>query len=211
MLYAAVNDPTGFDRELVRSDLVTLRISPTDIIDHCIPQVARMLGEDWVNDRLSFARVSVASVRLYALCKSSGQEWDNLRMGGDCRTLLLATIDREDHIIGPAVLADQLRRRGHSVRLQSNATGASLAQLVARDNFDGVLISVATRDGLETAAKAIRELRLSGSDTVIALGGAVLNEDGIDKSKTGADVTTNDIDEALDAMSLDELSLRVAE
>lgn len=211
VLYAAVLDKVEFDSAGIKSDLAMLRISMTDIVDRCIPDVATMLGEDWVADRLSFARVTVASARLYSLCKSVGQEWDNVRGGVESRAILLATIGREDHIIGPAVLADQLRRRGHSVQLHSNANTQSLCEKLAQDQFDGLMISVATRHGLELARKAIRELRQEGADTVVVLGGAVLNEEGIDEQTTGADVTTNNIDEALDAIAGSDVEMRVAE
>ena len=211
VLYAAVLDKAPFDSDMVKSDLVTLRITMTDIVDQCIPHVAAMLGDDWVEDRLSWARVTMASARLYGLCKSVGQEWDNVQPTADSRTILLVTLDREDHIIGPAVLADQLRRRGHSVKLHSNASGHSVRERLEQDRFDGILMSVATRHGLESASKAIREIRKSGADTIVALGGAVLNEDGINVSSTGADLTTNDIDVALDAMLGDRIDLRVAE
>ncbi len=211
MLYAAVLDKVYFDSDAIKSDLAMLRISMTDIVDQCIPQVATMLGEDWVADRLSFARVTVASARLYSLCKSVGQEWDNVRTDIGSHAILLATIDREDHIIGPAVLADQLRRRGHSVQLHSNATAQSLGKKLAEGGFDGVLISVATRHGLELARKAITELKKDGAETIVALGGAVLNEDGINVQNTGADVTTNDLDEALDVMAGNDVEVKVAE
>ncbi len=211
VLYAAVLDKNEFNSNAIKSDLSLLRISMTDIVDQCIPQVATMLGEDWVADRLTFARVTVASARLYSLCKSVGQEWDNIRSSVSSRTVLLATIEREDHIIGPAVLADQLRRRGHSVQLHSNANARSLSEKLAQERFDGLMISVATSHGLELARKAIRELRQGGASTVVVLGGAVLNERGFDNRTTGADVTTNSIDEALDAISGSSIEMRVAE
>lgn len=211
ILYAAVTDNATFDRDQVGSDLAALHISRTDIIDLCIPHVAAMLGEDWTEDRLTFAAVTSASARLFGLCKSLGQDWDNIRPGMNARALLLATLDREHHIIGPAVLADQLRRRGHSVQLHTNASGSSIHERIAQDRFDGVLISVSTWRALESAAKAIKKIRTIDKTAFIVLGGAVLNEDGFDVSLTDADMTTNDLDAALDAMTGDDISLKVAE
>lgn len=211
VLYAAVTDSATFDRDQVEADLAALRIARPDIIDQCIPQVARALGDDWVTDRRSFAQVASASARLFGLCKSIGQSWDNIRPKLNTRALLLATLDRESHIIGPAVIADQLRRRGHSVQLHSNATEASLKERLAADRFDALLISVSTWHALESAIKAIKTLRKNSSDILIVLGGAILNENGFDVSVTGADVTTNDIDDALDAIMGEDIDLKVAE
>ncbi len=211
ILYAAVLDRTGFEQDQVVADLAALRISKTDIIDQCIPQTARTLGLDWVEDRLGFAEVTSASARLYGLCKSIGQNWDNLRPGLNMRNLLLTTMNRESHILGPAVLADQIRRRGHSVLLHSNATAQSISEKIERERFDGILFSVSTWQALESAENAIRQISGRKGNAVIAVGGTVLNEDGFELALTGADIVTNDIDAALDAMTGEDISLRVAE
>ncbi|MEM7718927.1 MAG: hypothetical protein AAF222_06970 [Pseudomonadota bacterium] len=211
VLYAAVTDNAKFDPDQVEADLTGLRISKTDVVDHCIPKVAQALGEDWSSDRLSFAAVTSASAHLYGLCKSFGQSWDNIRPKMNARALLLATFGRESHIIGPAVLADHLRRRGHSVQLHPDATAVSLRDQLACDQFDALLVSVSTWRALETATKAIKTLKESETDVPILLGGAILNEDGFDVSVTAADVTTNDIDKALDAIKGADILLRVAE
>ena len=211
ILSAAVLDGQGFDQDTVKSDLAALRITPTDIVDHCIPEVARELGADWVADRLSFAEVTVASSRLYGLCKSIGQDWDNIRPRMNARRLLLVTVDREDHILGPAVLADQLRRRGHSVMLHSNATGQSIAGKLSADEYDGVLVSVATFQALEKAPHVIKDVKRSFPRTMVVLGGVATQLREARLVTTGADLVTNNIDDALDSLSGSDLSLRVAE
>ena len=173
--------------------------------------MAHAIGVAWVEDRLSFARVSIASARLFGLCKLVGHEWDNLHPTMSSRTLLLATMDREDHIIGPAVLAEQLRRRGHSVLMHSNATAESLCDRVGKERPDAVMISVSTWQALESAGKAIRKLKTIRPGTLVILGGSALGNDERRRPVTGADLTTNDIDEALDAVTGDDIDLRVAE
>lgn len=211
VLYAAVVDRSGFHHEQVIADLSALCISQSDIVDYCIPQVARALGNDWVEDRLDFASVTVASARLFGFCKIVGQNWDNFRPGTNARNLLLATLERESHILGPAVLSEQLRRRGHSVLVHSNATARSLCEKLEHDKFDGILLSISTWQTLDSAVEAVKAVRRVASSTLIVVGGAILNEDGFDLAVTGADITTNDIDAALDAMTGEDISLRVAE
>ncbi|MEM7752865.1 MAG: cobalamin B12-binding domain-containing protein [Pseudomonadota bacterium] len=211
VLYAAVMDRSGFHHEQVVADLSALCISPADIVDHCIPQVANTLGADWVADRLDFASVTVASARLFGLCKTVGQNWDNIRSGLNARSLLLTTMERESHILGPAVLSDQLRRRGHSVLLHSNANPQSLREKVSQEQFDGILFSISTWQALESAVQAIRAIRTVASSAVIIVGGTILNEETFDAAVAGADMTTNDIDAALDVMTGEDIRLRVAE
>ncbi len=211
ILLAAVLDTNGFDEPAVIADLATLRISPTDIVDYCIRDVAIALGGDWVDDRLSFAEVTVASARLFGLCKAIGQSWNNAHPNLNARALLLVTVGREDHILGPAVLADQLRRRGHSVRLHSNASAASLAEKLQKNAYDAVLVSVATTHSLEKAKGVIQETKKAFPNVHVVLGGAALTLANLRQDTTGADLVTNNIDEALDAMTGNDIDLRVAE
>lgn len=211
ILLAGVLDKAAFDIEVVQADLASLRIATTDVVDYCIPQAARDLGEGWVEDRLSFAEVSIGSARLYTLCKAISSGWDNLRPPPNARSILLATVEREDHIIGPAVLADQLRRRGHSVHRMPNANGPMIAAKLRNDRYDGLLISASTTHALATAGLIIKHVRGTGCDAPIILGGFALSLDRQKAASAGADLVTNDIEEALDAMTADDAALRVAE
>lgn len=211
ILYSAALLPGRFDEARIIEELAALRITNIDIVDHCIPQVAAALGEGWIEDRLSFVQVSMGSARLFGLCKAIGETWDNLRPPMNARNLLLVTVYREDHIIGTAVLADQLRRRGHSVRVHSNGTAESIPLAVCADRYDGVLVSASTTQALETAVSAIKKVKISDPRTIVVLGGAaVAGNEGL-LANTGADLITNEIDMALDAMTGDDIDLRVAE
>ena len=211
ILLAGVLDRAAFDIAVIQGDLASLRIAPTDIVDYCIPQAARDLGEGWVEDRLSFAEVSIGSARLYTLCKAISAGWDNLRPPANTRSILLTTVDREDHILGPAVLADQLRRRGHSVHRLSNGTGPVIAEKLRNGRFDGLMISASTTHALETSGSVIKHVRGAGCDVPIILGGHALSLNAQKAMGTGADVVTNDIEDALDALTADDMALRVAE
>lgn len=211
MLLTAVLEDPKFDQDQMIADLQSFRINQSDMIDHCIPQAAAQLGEFWSDNTLSFTRVSSASARLFGLCKAIGREWDGIRPQINSRTILLATVKREDHIIGPALLAEQLRRRGHSVRMLTNSNGSEIAQALREAQFDGVLISASSLITLEFAKEAIRKLADQRVEVPVVLGGACLGLAESEFKKTGADLVTNDIDKALDAMSGNDVALRVAE
>ncbi len=211
LLYNAVMDDNGFDEDQVAADLQSYRISLNDIIDFCIPGVALKLGDGWVDDTMSFTKVTTAASRLYGLCKSIGREWDGARPQLNSRAILLATVERETHIIGPAVLAEQLRRRGHSVKSFPNGTAPQIAEMIATGRFDGLMISASSLIVLAQTKKAIKTLKEQKIGVPIILGGACLGMDTDELTNTGADLVTNDIDEALDEMSGDAFSLRVAE
>lgn len=211
ILFSAIMEDRIFDQDQTKADLQALRISANDIIDHCIPQAARLLGEGWANDTISFTKVTIASARLYGLCKHVGQAWDDVRPSQSTRTVLLATVEREDHMIGAAVLTEQLRRRGHSVRVLQNTTASKINEVVQNGQYDGILISVSSLTTLDYAKKEIKTLVKQKYRIPIVVGGACLSVAGTNFEKIGADVVTNDIDTALDAMARNDVHLRVAE
>lgn len=211
ILLSEVLEHSDFDQEAVREDLASLRISRTDIVDHCIPMAAAELGLAWIDNRLSWAQVSVGSAKLYSLCKAVSQPWDNIRPPMSSRAILLATIERESHVIGPAVVADQLRRRGHSVQLHSNGSAESILSELGKRSYDGVFISVSSGQTLESTVRHIRSIQRAATGLPVILGGSALSHNGARLENTGADLVTNDIEEALDAVSGNDISLRVAE
>lgn len=210
ILLTALVEDTVFDQEQVQRNLEAFRICPADIIDYCIPDAAAKLGDDWVNDRLSFAKVTVCSARLYGLCKLVGREWDGARAHPVALNILLATVQREDHIVGVAVLTEKLRRRGHSVKVLQNTTASEIAKVLREDQFDGLFISASSLTTLEYAKEAIRTLRKRNIATPLILGGAVLGIEG-KLEDIGADLVTNDIDIAIDVLTASETGLKVAE
>lgn len=211
MLLNAIVEDIAFDQEQMKQDLDAFRISPADIIDYCIPLAAAKLGEDWLNDKLSFAKVTVCSARLYGLCKLVGREWDDVLAHSSTLNILLATVDREDHIIGTAVLTEKLRRRGHSVRLLQNSTASGIAKVLRDDQFDGVFMTASSLTTLDYATKAIKSLKKQKIAVPLVLGGASLFVMNDWPEDTGADLVTNDIDKAIDALTASDTRLKVAE
>lgn len=211
LLLTALAEDATFDQHQMKQDLEAFRISPADIVDHCIPHAAAKLGEDWVNDVLSFAKVSVCSAHLYGLCKLVGREWDgNLDRPG-ALNILLATVHREDHMIGTAVLTEKLRRRGHSVKFLQNTTPSQLTKVSSEEHFDGLFVTAGSLTTLDYSRKAIKTLKKQRFAIPIILGGASLNAMQDQPEDTSADLITNDIDKALDALTATDTGLKVAE
>jgi methylmalonyl-CoA mutase cobalamin-binding subunit len=195
----------GFDIDATLADLQGLRMSPADLLEHVIPTSARVLGLGWVDNRLSFVSVSTATARLYGLCKALAANWSDKGADGRVaedmqRTLIVATIGREDHILGPAVLTERLRRAGHSVQCMLSTDADAIASRTRTGLFDAVLISVACLDALDLAVEATKTLKRCDIVPPVILGGAVLDLVSDINKKTGADLVTNDLDEALAAI-----------
>ena len=117
--------------------------------------------------------------------------------------MMLIVPDREQHTLGPMVATGQLRRYGVSVCLRIAPNLTELRSLMEARQFDGVLISVATREKLDQVAKTVQFLKtVMTRPTPIIVGGAVMAKVGDPASCTGADFSSNDIGAALEVMGL---------
>jgi len=190
-----------FSNERLKEAMESLGIGDDDLIDFCIPDAARDLGEGWVDDTMSFAEVSRASARLHGFCRFLEGDYGHIDPLAEGFSILLVLLRREDHIIGPAVLAKQLRRTGNSVALMSNCTVDELLNRLGAKSYDCLMISLSSLVGLEIAATAISRVRqLTDRHLPIFLGGAVLDHRPELEHETGADLVTKDITVALDAL-----------
>jgi methylmalonyl-CoA mutase cobalamin-binding subunit len=203
-----------YDQAVVLGALQRARLTSDDLITHCVPQAANDLGHRWACDEMGFARVSLGTARLHGLCHTVGSEWTRNSAIEGGRSILLATLGNEAHLIGASVLAYRLRRNGHSVRAKTQTNAAELIELLDVGCFDGLMLSCCNTYGLETVAEVTRHIKNRACVQIpIILGGSVLHEvDGV-KDKTGVTLATNDINAALDLIgrSVDIAVLRVAE
>lgn len=209
-LRLAALDAAPFSPEKTVQDISALRISDLDLVDHCIPSVARRLGEEWLSDDLSFADVSRASARLFGLCKEVGREWNQLGRPDNSRVIMLLTMPGEQHLIGPTLLAQKLRRAGHSVSFVPSASMDDIQRRLDDAVFDGLLMSVATEHGLDAANLSIDAVRRNfGTSTPIVMGGAALEFCGARTEYIGADLVTNEEQLVIDVLDRTVVPFRV--
>lgn len=180
------------------------RISLAALADIYIPEAARRMGTAWHEDEMSWMDVSIGVGRLQSLLREIGQAW-NADQAGDTGhgTVMLLVPDREQHTLGPMVAMGQMRRYGVSVCLRIAPSFNELRSLMAARQFDGVLISVATKDKLDYVASTVQFLKTVMSRACpIVVGGAVMSKVEDPASCTGADFSSNDIGAALEVIGL---------
>ena len=165
-------------------------IADDTIVDHYIPEVARRLGVDWVENRLSFAEVTVGSARLQSIVRDLLADPAPDFGGGPSVAVLVAP--DETHTLGAAVIASQLRRQGAAVTLTLDG-----ADPVADGSYDAVFVSVATSAALVTLPDFVKKLRVIYGGAPIVVGGAAIGRKGNAKDASGADHVATDISEAI--------------
>ncbi|MGA0229144.1 MAG: hypothetical protein ACO3K4_15350, partial [Paracoccaceae bacterium] len=99
-----------FDASTAVNTLISRGVHADAIVDYCIPRIARIYGQEWANDSLSFATVSVGCAHLQLVLKHIIHQRGFNVLGGEGKCLLLAAPAPEQHTLGALVLADQLRR-----------------------------------------------------------------------------------------------------
>ncbi|GAB1480460.1 oxygen-sensing regulator PpaA [Paracoccaceae bacterium] len=186
------------------SELKRARISLPALADVYIPLAAQRMGQAWLDDELSWLDVTIGVGRLQSLLREIGSAWAADQAGDTGHgTVLLIVPEREQHTLGPMVATGQMRRYGVSVCIRIAPGFNELRSLMAARQFDGVMISMATREKIEPVAKTVRFLKsVMTQPTPIIVGGAVMSKVEDLASCTGADYASNDVGAALEVMGL---------
>ncbi|MFN3847267.1 MAG: B12-binding domain-containing protein [Paracoccaceae bacterium] len=200
----AVRSSDPEDVEAFMTELKRARISHATLADVYIPEVARRLGVAWEEDMASFAEVTIGVARLQAILRDIGTNWmaDTADRSFGA-TVLMILPDSEQHTLGALVAASWLRRRGISVCLKMAPSLADIAALLEVRHFDGAMISIACQEKLEVGARLVTTIKQETANGLrIALGGAVVDQGGDVAAMTGADIVTNDLSIAIQALGL---------
>ena len=189
-------DPTA--RHAVVAEMRSVGISLEDLFDHYIPEIARRLGQEWLEDSLGFADVTIGCARLQSLLRDLGHETDETWRAKRASGVVLIVFGDNYHTLGAMVFATQLRRLGVSTRLLVGLTQeAALAEL-EQDRYDAVFISASDGESLVKLGKFVEKIRKqTNRNTPIVVGGPVIGMPVDVKALTGADVATSDVIEAV--------------
>jgi methylmalonyl-CoA mutase cobalamin-binding subunit len=182
-------------------------ISLAMLADVYIPEAARRMGEDWLDDRLSWLEVSIGVARLQNLLREISTAWsaDQAESLGHGAVLLLIP-EGEQHTLGPMVAMGQMRRMGVSVCLRIAPSPRELTHLLDQRPFDGILISVATDARLQSAIALIKLMRAMRKKLPpVVIGGPIVQEKPQLVSCAGADFSCIDIDTAMKSIGLKNL------
>lgn len=156
---------------------------------------ARMLGEMWEEDSVSFADVTVALCRLHDVMRnlsaSRPPATDTLPQG---RRALLVPIPGEQHTFGLLMVADFFRRAGWDVWTDAVPTSSELVSLVRHEWFTMIGLSVGCESHLEGVASTIHALRRAARNRSLGVmvGGSLIAKHPELAIQVGADATGKD-------------------
>jgi methanogenic corrinoid protein MtbC1 len=196
------------DETLRHEMLLRLRqdgVRSEDLVDHVIPAVARLMGERWFADEISFAHVTIGAARLQETVRAIGRHND----AEDARAVLIVIPRPEHHTLGAFVLADQLRRRGFAVDIAVDRHPRQLIEVLRKRRYHMVGITASGRRTLASVKDLVDIIRLTVTRvTPVIIGGPVLDKDLDVLALTGADHTARDAVSALMKCGLERAGKR---
>ncbi|MDU9006635.1 hypothetical protein [Sedimentitalea todarodis] len=195
------------DHQRVLSSLVAYGATREELVQYYIPEASRQLGEKWVSDEASFVDVTTGAARLQALFREFDDASDNgqvidrsIPLG---ESVLMVIPQFEQHSIGAFVASQGLRRHGLWVRMAIGLTEPELADLISKNRFSLVGMSLSTWKSVEKAAGLVDYLRANVEclPPVVA-GGRIIEDKKKVEQRTGVDFAVTSIREAIERCGL---------
>jgi methylmalonyl-CoA mutase cobalamin-binding subunit len=186
------------DRHKALARLLDRGVTADQLISVIIPETARLMGDRWFANRLSFAEVTIGAARLQETVRSIALRRGVLEYPSDGPSILMIVPRSEHHTLGVFVAAEQMRRVGLQVRIAVGMHDIEIAQLVRKHRFPMIGISASNRRTLPAVRDMITTIKAAVPQiTPVVVGGGVTTL-GVDvKAITRADFVSSDIDETL--------------
>lgn len=183
----------AFDAAQVLDAMARLRVDPAMVACGYVPEAARILGEQWLADEISFVDVTVRTERLHDLVRRVDEILD-VASPVTGPSVLVLVAEAEQHTLGAFVLALQLRSAGFGVAVRVAPVAADLTQLLAANRFELALVSLGCTAAMESGVALVRTLRLlTRGEMCIFVGGSIpVSDDGLLRD-TGADRVLRDV------------------
>lgn len=196
---------------MIQAEMTELRVSGFQIIDEYFPIVIGRIGTDWHEARINVLDATVATCRLQSVLREFARatvaDQSCVCLNG---CVLLIMPPGEQHCLGAMIAANQLRRKGVSVRLMLNPMLDDVRAVLARTSFDGVFLSATNSDAIEEIITLVDLCRAEvGGDLPIVLGGGLVSRLQCDTERdalrlqTGVNLVTQSLEAALDVCKLD--------
>lgn len=197
-LIALVSAP-DYDSQHAITTFCALDLPAEALSDVYIPAAARRLGLDWMENRATFAQVTVATGRLQELLGRLVQSNDIVASSHRATpNVLVLSFSGDEHTLGWKLVTLQLRRLGAAAHAVLDVQPAYAAEMMEQVSYDLVLVSssrIAVLGQIEAMISALHG-RMTDVPPIV-LGGIVV--DLLDDAELPPDIqrVTNCLQEAL--------------
>lgn len=134
-------------------------LSLTQIYISGIAESAKLLGEDWLSDRLSFIDCTIGFSRLHQMLHDFSAEFvTEGRLEPNGYSVLIMTEPVSQHGLGVFMLSEFFRRAGWNVTLANPTDMNDFKRHCQTDWFDAICLSLSTEKHLPEIQAAVPEL-----------------------------------------------------
>jgi hypothetical protein len=179
--------------------MLEIGISIKEVFEVYIPDVARLLGDYWVNNRLSFVEVTLATSRLQTLAREFERLYiGSVNSGTYGPEILLITPKGEQHTFGAQMASRKFRRLGASPYLSINNGKNEIKKILNKQNFKLVGLSISNyklcdrQSELLSTIAMIKKLKIP-----IVAGGSLVQSPSNFLKSLNVDLITDDAVHAL--------------
>ena len=176
----------------------------SDIVDHIIPNVARLMEEHWLSDTLSFTDVTIGVARLQEVLHRLDFEPPRVDLNTAPRVLLILP-KPELHSLGMFVATHQLRRYGVRVKTAMGELPRKIAKDLQVHTYDMIGITCSGPRSISATLELVQAIRRGARTFVpIVVGGACVGQSHNIKQLTGCDHVCGSALKALEVCGLDQ-------
>ena len=196
LLAEALGGPDAGLAEAMVDDMLGAGVTIDQLLfDHLSP-AARLLGEWWEADRMTFTTVTLAAARIQSILRRLPGA--RPRPGPD-RGLgaMFAAVPGEQHTVGVTMATELFRRRGWDVALHVGRNHAELLHTIAGDDRPVVVFSCSGRRTMAALRRLVEDLRDARPDLALVVSGGMALDtaslrslprlDGVVRSLEGAE------------------------
>jgi methanogenic corrinoid protein MtbC1 len=138
---------------------------------------ARLMGEMWEQDRISFLDMTVAMGRVFSIMRQLRHEdYPHQHPRTSSPHALFITVPGETHTLGVTMAADIFRQRGWQITLRTGLSHADLIESLRYERHPVIGISAGHPSMLEALTRLMVALRLVQPQARIIVGGQVVQQ-----------------------------------
>jgi methanogenic corrinoid protein MtbC1 len=138
-----------------------------------VAPAARLLGDEWLDDRRDFTEVTLGLNLLHRVVHVLGPSV--VPSSSDRGSVVLVAAPAEQHTLGIFLLAEFLRKDGWGVQVDPDMPREDLLGLVGREHVDMVGISVSNSDLIGPLTELVSDVRSASinDDMAVMIGGSL--------------------------------------
>lgn len=166
-----------------------------DIYLKHLATAARLLGDMWTADRVTFSQVTVGTGRMFGIMRSMRHLFDPVTAAQD-KTAIFAAVPGEDHTLGVRMAADIFRKEGWEIALKVGLDHDQLVAEIAEAPSGIVGLSISGDHSIDALSRLVVALHIACPHVMLIVSGQDIEDVRPVLSLMGLDGIASTLDEA---------------